>query len=87
MKKSHSKLSKNPPVCISKRLVCWIRAGGVVLCVRRGNCLKHLKRGSNRNEGSGKKHFKRGGQAGLRGGCLKKGAGTPLRTMKDKVNL
>ena len=27
-KKSHSKLSKNQPVCMSKRLVCWIRAGG-----------------------------------------------------------
>ena len=28
MKKSHSKLSKNQPVCMSMRLVCWIRAGG-----------------------------------------------------------
>ena len=38
--------------------------------------------GWNRKEGSGNKDFKKGGQAGSRGGCLKKGGtGTPLRTM------
>ena len=45
-----------------------------------GNCLKYLKRGWNRKEWRGNKDFKKGGQAGSRGGCLKKGggdAGTP----------
>ena len=37
------------------------------------NCLKYLKRGWNRKEGRGNKDFKKGGQAGTRGGCLKKG--------------
>ena len=37
-----------------------------------GNCLKYLKRGWNKNKGSGNKDFKNGGQAGSRGGCLKK---------------
>ena len=38
-----------------------------------GNFLKYLKRGWNRKEGSGNKDFQRkGGQAGSRGGCLKK---------------
>ena len=37
-----------------------------------GNFLKYPKRGWNRKEGRGNKTFKRGGQAGLRGGCLKK---------------
>ena len=51
-----------------------------------GNCLKYLKRGWNRTEGKGHKDFKKeGGQAGSRGGYLKKkggeGAGTTLRTM------
>ena len=51
------------------------------------NCLKALiKRRWNRKESRGNKHFKKGGklgQAGARGGCLKKngGAGTPLQTM------
>ena len=46
------------------------------------NCLKYLKMGWNRKEGSGNKDFKKGAQAGSRGGCLKKGGtGTPLRTM------
>ena len=44
-----------------------------------GNSLKYLKRGWNRKEGRGSKDFKKGGQAGSRGGCLKKGGnGTPL---------
>ena len=43
-----------------------------------GNCLKYLKRGTQRfNKGVGG-----GGQAGSWGGCLKKGeSGTPLQTM------
>ena len=40
-----------------------------------GNCLKYLKRGWNRTEGRGHKDFKKGGQAGSRGGCLKKEVG------------
>ena len=47
----------------------------------RGNCLKYFKREWNRIEGRGNKDFKKEGQAGSRRGCLKKGAGTPLRTM------
>ena len=46
------------------------------------NCVKYLKRGWKRRKGREKKNFKKLGQAGARGGCLKKGgAGTPLRTM------
>ena len=42
-----------------------------------GNCLKYLKREWNRKKGNEQKDFKKGGQAGLRSGCLKKdGAGT-----------
>ena len=41
-----------------------------------GNCLKYLKRGWNRTEGRGHKDYKKEGQIGSRGGCLKKvGAG------------
>ena len=40
-----------------------------------GNCLKYLKRTSNKTEGRGYKDFKSGGQAGSRGVCLKKGGG------------
>ena len=39
------------------------------LCEGAGNCLKYLKRGLNRKRGN--KHFK-SGQAGSRGGWLKK---------------
>ena len=49
-----------------------------------GDCLKYLKSGWNRKEGRGNKDLKNGeggGQAGSRGGCLKEGPGTPLRTM------
>ena len=48
-----------------------------------GNCLKYLKREWNRTKVRGNKRGR--GQAGSRGGCLKKrggGAGTPLRTMQ-----
>ena len=37
-----------------------------------GNYLKYLKRGWNRKEGRGNKDFKKGEQAGSRGGCFKK---------------
>ena len=44
-----------------------------------GELSKYLKRRWNSNEARGNKDFKnQGGQAGSRGGCLKKeGAGTP----------
>ena len=47
------------------------------------NCVKYLRRAWNRKEGRGNKKIKKGGgQAGSRGGSLKKGgARTPLRTM------
>ena len=45
------------------------------------NCLNYLKRGWNRKKGSGNKNFQKGGQAGLKAGCLKRWDGTPLRTM------
>ena len=50
------------------------------LCEGRGNCLKYLKRGWNKKEGRGNRDFKKrsGGQAGSRGGCLKKGTVEPL---------
>ena len=55
------------------------RISSVGSCVRvGGNCLKSLKRGWNRNEGRGNKYFKKRGQAGSRGGCLKKGTGLEL---------
>ena len=38
-----------------------------------GNCVKYLKRGWNRKEKRGNKKFEKGGQAGSRRGCLKKG--------------
>ena len=37
-----------------------------------GDCLKFLKRGWNRTEGEGTKRYQKRGQAGSRGGCLKK---------------
>ena len=37
-----------------------------------GNCLKYLKREWKTKEGRETKIFKRGGQAGSKGGCLKK---------------
>ena len=40
------------------------------------NCVKYLRRAWNRKEGRGNKKIKKGGgQAGSRGGCLKKGGG------------
>ena len=43
------------------------------LCEGGGNGLNYLKKGWNRKEGKGHKDLKKGGQAGSRGGCLKKG--------------
>ena len=48
---------------------------------RGGNCENYLKKEWNRKEGRGNKNLKKQGQAGSRGGCLKKGAGTLLQTM------
>ena len=74
MKKSHSNLSKNEPGCMCKEGWCvGLRQQGASLREGWGNCLKYLKRGWNRKEGSGNKNFKKRGQAGLMGGCLKKG--------------
>ena len=39
--------------------MCWIRAGRGSLRGGGGNCLKNLKRGWNRKEGSGKKNNKK----------------------------
>ena len=44
----------------------------IYVIIIRGNCLKHRKRGWNRKEGRRHKDFKKGGQAGSSGGCLKK---------------
>ena len=54
------------------------------MCEVGGNCVKCLKRERNRKKGRGNKDFKKGGQAGSRGGYLKMGGGetgTPLRTI------
>ena len=42
------------------------------------NCLKYLKRGWNRTEGRGHKDYKKEGQIGSKGGCLKKVEGEGL---------
>ena len=52
-----------------------------------GNCLKYLKRGGREKRGGETKTLKREGQAGSRGGCLKKGAGTPLQTRGQEEKL
>ena len=61
----------------------------IYIIIIRGNCLKHRNRGWNRKEGRGHKDFKKGGQAGSSGGCLKKRggmrAGTPLQTMRNHI--
>ena len=49
----------------------------MALCEGGGNCLKYLKRGWNRKEGRENKDFKKGGQAGSRGGCLRMGGLKP----------
>ena len=45
------------------------------LCDGGGDCLKYLKTGWNRKEERGNKDFKKGGNTGSRGGCLKKRGG------------
>ena len=76
MKKNHFKLSKNEPVCMFKGGWC-VRLGrdGDSLREGGGSCQKYLKKGWNRKEESGNKNFKKGCQAGLRGGCLKERVG------------
>ena len=62
------------------------------MCEGGEKCLKYLKRGWNRKEGRGNKDFKKGEQAGSRGGCLKKEeggggeAGAPLQTMLSDIH-
>ena len=52
----------------------------------RTDCLNNLKRGWNRKEERGSKDFKKGGgKLGQGVGGLKRGAGTPLRTMTKNV--
>ena len=84
MKKVIFKLSKIEPVCIFKEGWCvGLGQEGGSLCETGGNCLKYLKRGWSRKEGGGNKHLKKRGQAGLRGGYLKKGGGwNPLTNYK-----
>ena len=67
MKKCHSELSKNEPVCRLGQEWSSLCEGGK-------NCLKYLKRGWKRGEWK-QTFLKRGRQAGLRGGCLEKGEG------------
>ena len=38
-----------------------------------GNCLKYIERGGTEMRGGETKIFKKGGQAGSKGGCLKRG--------------
>ena len=88
MKNGHSRLSKIKNWFLiendswvghpQRRLVGgWIKVEGC--CEGGENCLKYLKSGWNRKEGKGKKDFKKWGQAGPRGRCLKRGgAGTAL---------
>ena len=59
------------------------------MCEGWRNCLKYLQRGWNRKEGRENKDFKKGGQAGSKGGCLKKGGLEPSYELCDlakKVN-
>ena len=42
-----------------------------------GNCLKYIERGGTEMRGGETKIFKKGGQAGSRGGCLKSGGLEP----------
>ena len=82
MNKSHSKLSKNEPVCICEESWC-LGLGQEGGCLRegRGNCLKYLKRWWNRKKGRGNKISKRWDKLGQGVGALKMGARTPLWTM------
>ena len=71
-------------ICLNKgRLVGQIRAGGG--CMRVGETGKYFIRGWNRKAGRGNKDLKKGGgQAGSRGGCLKKRGGwNPLMSYEE----
>ena len=50
-----------------------------------GNCLKIPEKEVEQKRGEGNKDFKKGGQAGSRGGCLKKGGGWDSLTNYDKI--
>ena len=81
MKKRHSKLSKNEPVCLCKEGLC-VGLGQECGWWGQGNCLKYHKKRWNRKDGRGNKIFKKGeGKLGKGVGALKMGAGTPLQTM------
>ena len=56
------------------------------MCEGGEKCPKYLKRGWNRKEGRGNKDFKKGEQAGLMGGCLKKGGWNPLTNYECRSN-
>ena len=71
MKKINSKLSRNEPVCMCKEDWCvGLGQEGGFLHESEGNCLKYLKRGWNRKKWCGNKNFKKGRQAGLKGGWV-----------------
>ena len=54
--------------------------------MRVGGPVENTLKGSGTEERGGEaKVFKKGGQAGSRGGCLKKGAGFLLQTIKNSV--
>ena len=74
MKKGHSKLSKNEPVCMCKRGWC-VGLGQEEGCLREsgGNCLKYLKKGWDRKEGRRNKNFKNGSKLGQEVDVLKRG--------------
>ena len=55
------------------------------MCEGGGNSPKYIKRGWNRKEGRGHKDFKKGGQAGSGGGCLKKGGLEPPYKLCNSV--
>ena len=58
----------------------------MALCEGGGNCLKYLKRGGTERRGGKTKILKKGGgQAGSRGGCLRKGGGlwNPLTNYRN----
>ena len=54
------------------------------MCEGGGNCLKYIKGGGTKKEEEKTKTFKRTGKPDQEMGALKRGAGTPLRTMSSK---
>ena len=64
------------------RLVCQVRAGGEVVCIRVGGTLWNTVKGCGIEKRGGEtKILKCGGQAESRGGFFKKEAENPLWTM------